>query len=140
MAIFTNVKAFIAAYNQTIPDTARPITEPDVLKLCELELIRKIRGYFASDDFKTVRSILNFIKWCQSKVTAEGEINKTPENRRVCKICRKELPGHTLNSLGRPKQYCSGCRSARHRDKNKRYQENKLFIERLCLNSPLGGA
>ena len=119
MAIFTSVKELVEVFNRTIPGAPRPITEADVVLLCELKLIRKNPRYFASDDVQTVLSILTFIKWCEGRVTTEGEPTKPPTGPRLCKKCHKKLKKRALSTLGRPKIYCPNCYLNRRRDRNK---------------------
>ena len=57
MVLITGVKEFVDNFTQTFPGAPRPIREADVLRLCDLGLI-KTHGCFSRDDYKTVVSVL----------------------------------------------------------------------------------
>ena len=125
MVLITGVREFVDNFTQAFPGAPRPIQEADVLKLCELNLI-KTHGCFSRDGYKTVLSVLKYVQCITGVPTPADTVIKQPSDRpRSCKLCGAMLPNPAPDGIGRPKEYCEFCQGLRSRDRNRRWRKNR---------------
>ena len=127
MVAITGVRKYVDNFTQTFPGAPRLIQEVDVLRLCELNLI-KTHGCFSRDDYKTVLSILKYEQCMMGPPIHTDVIIKQPADRQhSCKLCTATLPNRAPDGIGRPKEYCGDCQRLRSRDRNRRWRQNRLY-------------
>ncbi|MFC1982991.1 hypothetical protein ACFLV5_04345 [Chloroflexota bacterium] len=117
----SNSNRFATWFNITYPDAPRKITAEDVEDLKECELIHRYGFYSASQDGKTVMSILKYEQ--KRGKRSERKSNEDKSGPLMCKMCGQPLPVEPEGKSGRPKEYCPKCSRFRSRERQKKLRQ-----------------
>jgi hypothetical protein len=119
----TSPEKFAEWFNKKYKGTHRQILTDDVKDMTVCGLVHRFGYYGESTDGETIRGILQYEQLRENRSLQQEKENKPP----TCKICGQPLLANPQGTIGRPKEYCSGCERHRNRERQKklRYRRNE---------------
>ena len=131
MQIITNAHRFAEFFNSRVPGAYRRITERDALDMKICGLIGH-SSYYGRTDLEVVRGILQY-EQKREKRSAQQESADGKLELPTCRLCGQPLPTESEGTIGRPREYCSGCESFRNKDRQKKWRLRRRKHSKLAV-------
>jgi len=130
--IINNPDKFAKWFNSTVQGAYRQLTVQEAHDMTHVGLIGLYGGYYLHSDLETVRKLLQ-LEQLQQNRQVRSEI-KDEDGTLHCKRCHVVLPDQPNGQVGRPREYCDSCESARTKERHCKWRDNKQKAKQKLLS------